>query len=445
MTPVPGAGPAPGHRTFPLGVSPFGPTLPGVLAAIGFGLACLIWLSAGDRLPGGRWIVVHIFTLGVLTTLISTFSRHFAARFTATTAFASRPAAATAWTLLLVGSIMTMLTGRATGTHLPLALGSVGIMVVIGANLLVLRRHRRHAVATRFVWIVRQYEHAHVAFLAAAGLGGALGAGWLPGTLFVAARNAHIRLNVLGWAGLTVLATLVVFGPALLRVRIAPQAAVRAAAGLATATFGLWIAAAGFFLLSVSGDAGPARLLTAGGLLAYGYGVVTIARPLVRAGRTTDRSPLRWAVVASLAWFVVAIAVDVVLVAFASPGWSQQRSAMILLGALTQLIIAVLAHIGPMLRGRDLATRDRLLARVERLARVRTATFNLGVVFLVGAQVATRLPATATTVTRAGWVIVAMAIVAQLAPLLWPAEGSASDRVYSATAARYRTRSSHRR
>lgn len=97
-----------------------------------------------------------------------------------------------------------------------------------------------------------------------------------------------------------------------------------------------------------------------------------------------------------------------------------------------------------MLRGRDLATRDRLLAHVERLARVPTAAFDIGVVLLVGAEVAARFPDVSTALTRAGRVVAAMSIVAQLGPLLWPTGSSEPERVYSATAARYRTRPSRR-
>lgn len=170
-----------GHRRAALGASPFSSTLPGVVAASGFGVACLVWLAAGDRLPGGRWLAVHLFTLGVLTILIWTFSQHFAASFTATRALAPQVMTTRVLSGLLVGSIVTMLFGRDFDAHWPLVLGSLGIMLIVGWNLLVLRKLRRHAQAPRFAWIVRQYEHAHIAFLVAASLGGALGAGWIPG------------------------------------------------------------------------------------------------------------------------------------------------------------------------------------------------------------------------------------------------------------------------
>jgi hypothetical protein len=429
-----------GHRRAALGASPFGSTFPGVLAASGFGVATLVWLAAGDRLPGGRWLAVHLFTLGVLTILIWTFSQHFAARFTGTRALAPRSATTRILTVLLVVSILTMLAGRAFDAHLPLVLGSLGIMVIVGSNLLVLGRLRRHATATRFVWIVRQYEHAHIAFLVAAGLGGALGAGWIPAPIFVAVRGAHIHLNVLGWAGLTVLATLVAFGPALLRVRIEPAADRRAATGLQAASFGLPVAAAGFVVTSIGGGAGPILMLTVGGLLAYGYGVLVVALPLLRATRRSSRSPMRWAVAASLSWFLIAIATDIVMMVTGSSGWSYSLAVMLLVGVLTQLVLAVLAYVGPMLRGRDFGSRDRLLARVERFARTRTAVFNLGVVLLLGAQGAGGLgePAAAWG-SRGGWFLVGAVSIGHLVGLLWPVSATDPDKVYSETAARYRT------
>jgi hypothetical protein len=425
------------HRRTELGPSPFGSTFSGVLAASGFGVACLVWLAAGDRLPGGRWLVVHIFTLGVLTILIWTFSQHFAVRFTATRALAPRATTTRVLTALLVGSILTMLTGRAFDAHLPLVLGSLGIMLIVGWNLLVLGRLRRHARATRFVWIVRQYEHAHVAFLVAAGLGGALGAGWIPASIFVAVRGAHIHLNVLGWAGLTVLATLAAFGPTLLRVQIEPVADRRAATGLQAASFGLPVAAAGFVVTSLGEGAGPILMLTVGGLLAYGYGVLVVARPLLRAARRSSRSPVRWAVAASLSWFLIAIATDIMMMVVGVTGWSRSLAVMLLVGVLTQLVLAVLGYVGPMLRGRDFGTRDRLLARVERFAGTRTAVFNLGVVLLLSAPGAG--DPMAAWGSRSGWFLVAAVSISHLGGLLWPAGTIDPDRVYSATAARYRT------
>jgi hypothetical protein len=429
-----------GHRDVKLGASPFAATLPGVVTAVAFGVASLVWLAAGDHLPGGRWIVVHLFTLGVLTPLICTFTQHFAARFTGTVDLLPRRAVIRTLTALLALAVVVLVTGRITGDHVLLAGGSLGVMAIVAWNLVVLGRLRRAAVTTRFAWVVRRYQHAHVAFLFAAALGGAMGAGWIPGQLFGPVREAHIHLNVLGWAGLTVLATLVVFGPAMLRVRMEPQADVRAQTALQIATFGLVVAVVGFVIASLGDGAPPAVLLAAGGLAAYGYGVGVVCRPLIRACRGSDRSPLRWAIMASATWFLFAITADVVTVAAGRPGWSHGLAPALLIGMLAQLVLAVLLFVTPMLRGRDLSSRDRLIARVERGARTRTAALNLGVVVLVSAQAVGQLSGLSTTpVSRVGWFVVGSAIAAHLIVLLWPTGTADPDQVASATAARYRT------
>lgn len=430
------------HRSTRLGPSPFGRTLPGVLVAAVFGVACLVWLIGGTALPGGRWIVVHLFTLGVLTVLIWTFTAHFATTFAAGGAQAPTRGMLVVRTLALAASIVTMLVGRVLGLHLAVVIGSVGIMLAVASNLLVLRALQERASTTRFLWVVRRYRDAHLAFLAAAALGGALGAGWIPGSLFVAVRDAHIHLNVLGWGGLTVLATLVVFGPALLRTRLDPRDEARAAAGSQVAVLGLLVAAGGFVVTSLGDGAGPARLLTVGGLSAYGYGVAVVAWPLLEAARRTVRSPLRWLVGAALLWFGAVIVADLAMAVVGGPNWSYGRASMVLLGAFAQLIIAVVSYLAPMYRGRDLATRDLLLARVEAIAPHRAVAFNLGVLLLATSSLLASASGLAVAAIRgAGWLVLGVAVAAQLAPLVWPARPLDPDRVYSATAARYRSES----
>ena len=404
------------------------------MAATGFAVACLVWLAAGDRLPGGRWIVVHIFTLGVLTVLIWSFSQHFATRFTATASTPTGRRSRAVLTGALSGSIVSLLTGRALDAHLPLVLGSTGVMAIVGMNLAQLRRRRRRAAATRFAWVVRQYELAHIAFLGAAALGGAMGAGWIPGPIFTAVRNTHIHLNVLGWAGLTVLATLSAFGPALLRVQIQPGDDKRAGTAVGLAAFGLAVATVGFLITSIGEGAGPPRVMAAGGLLVYGCAVTVVARPLLRAARRTDRSPLRFAVAATLAWFLLAIATDVVIVASGARGGATALGVMLLAGVLAQLVVTVLLYVAPMLRGRTFGARDRVIARVERFARTRTATLNLGVALVVAAEVA--VPAGA-PLAAAGWSLVCVAVLVHLAAVAWPL-GDDDGAVRSSTARRYR-------
>jgi hypothetical protein len=433
-----------GHRAAPLRGSPFARNAPAVGVAIVYGVASIVWLSAGPRLPGGRWLVTHLFTLGVLTTLLWSFSRNLAARFTGAGDLREPVAATWALTLLLAASITSMVTGRAIDAHGPLVVGTVGIMVVVAMNVLTLRRLRARARNDRFLWVVRRYENAHLIFLVSAGLGGMLGAGVVPGEIYVGARDAHIHLNVLGWAGLTVLTTLVVFGPALLRVRIEPGAERRASAAVLRAFFGIGIGALGLVLRSLGraigdGAEGPATVLLVAGMAVYLQAVIVVAMPLLRASRAHDRSPLRWSVAAVVLWLPVGVAIDLILLVAGRPGWSVGLAVALLIGVFAQLILAVLLFVTPMLRGRDFASRDALIARTERLPRTRTATLNLGVLLALVADLMPGLPATlAQPLISAGWLLVIVAVVAHLVVVLWPLGRVDPERVRSAAAARYR-------
>jgi hypothetical protein len=433
-----------GHRAAPLRGSPFARNAPAIGVAIVFGVASIVWLAGGQALPGGRWLVTHLFTLGVLTTLLWSFSRNFAARFTGVGDLCEPVAATWALTLLLGASITSMVTGRALEAHWPLVIGTLGIMVVVAMNVVTLRNLRARARNDRFLWVVRRYEDAHLIFLVSAGLGGMLGAGVVPGEIFLGVRDAHIHLNVLGWAGLTVLTTLVVFSPALLRVRIEAGAEQRASDAVLRAMMGLGVGTLGLVLSSLGraigdGAEGPATVLLVAGLAVYLQAVIVVALPLLRASRAHDRSPLRWSLAAVVVWLPVGVAIDVVLLVVGRPGWSVGLAVALLIGVFAQLILAVLLYVTPMLRGRDFASRDALIARTERLPRTRTATLNLGVVFVLVADLTPGLPTTlAQPLASAGWLLVILAVVGHLAVIGWPLGRVDPERVRSGAAARYR-------
>ena len=58
--------------------SPFAPLRPAFALAGAYAGAAVLWVLAGSVLPGGRWFAVHLFTLGVLTTLVVALTDHFA-------------------------------------------------------------------------------------------------------------------------------------------------------------------------------------------------------------------------------------------------------------------------------------------------------------------------------------------------------------------------------
>ena len=58
--------------------SPFDDVRPAVGVAALYAVACIVWVVAGGALPGGRWLAVHLFALGVLSNLVMALTAHFA-------------------------------------------------------------------------------------------------------------------------------------------------------------------------------------------------------------------------------------------------------------------------------------------------------------------------------------------------------------------------------
>ncbi|MEX2446880.1 MAG: hypothetical protein WD734_06010, partial [Dehalococcoidia bacterium] len=248
---------APGHGKA-RGSSPFGAAAPSIAIAIGYLLAPLVWLAAGDVLPGGRWFAIHLFTLGILTNLILTFSEHFARTVTRTAGERSAW-----WPLLTNVGILAVLVGLPSEQRWLLVAGAVVLTATVFAAYRRIRRMRREAVGARFAWIARIYERAHGAFIHGALLGALLGSGVLSGRWYGGARIAHLHANILGWGGLTLLATLVFFGPTMARTQIEAGADARAARWLRHGASALGAAILLLVLTALPGWGGVAARLAA--------------------------------------------------------------------------------------------------------------------------------------------------------------------------------------
>ena len=174
MAELPLARPSAGDRDPRLGRSPFGPAAPAIVAAMAYGVAALVWTVAGSTLPGGRWLAVHIFTLGVLTNLVLVFSEHFGRTLTRT------PDRSVRWQMpgVNIGIVLT-LAAIPADARWATSVGATVVTAVVLASAVRLRRMRKGAVGARFGWIVRSYEWAHAAFIAGATLGLLMGVGLL--------------------------------------------------------------------------------------------------------------------------------------------------------------------------------------------------------------------------------------------------------------------------
>ncbi len=410
---------APGHGK-PRGRSPFGAAAPSILAALGYGAALVVWLVAGDLLPGGRPFAVHLFTLGVLTNLVLTFSEHFSRTVT-------RTAGERAWWWPLVTNlgILLILVGLPTRFLPAMAAGATIMIAVVFLAYVRLRRMRKAAVGARFGWIVRIYERAHGAFIHGAVLGALMGIGVVTGTWFGATRVAHLHANVLGWGGLTLLATLVFFGPTMARTRIEPGADARAARVLRHAATALSVAVLLLFLGGLGGAWTTGMNAAAGfALIVYAIATTLVCLPVGRAvwnARVTAARPL---VIGVCVWFPLVVWADAVVVATGSWRWLDALGVVALTGVLAQAILATLVYLAPMLRGRTTGSREVIRERLEIGARSRAAAMAAGVALAAtgAARLIDDVPLLAV-----GGALVVVTMLATAIVALWPLGEATTD------------------
>jgi hypothetical protein len=406
---------ASGHDR-PRGPSPFGPAAPSILAALAYAGALVVWLVAGDALPGGRPFTVHLFTLGILTNVVLTFSEHFTRTLTRTPG-----ERAWWWPLVTNLGIVSVLAGLLSRWLPLLVAGATVLVVVVFLASVRLRGMRRAAVGARFGWIVRLYERAHGAFIHGAVLGALMGAGVVSGTWFGATRIAHLHANLLGWGGLTLLATLVFFGPTMARTRIAAGADVVAARTLKHGASGLSVAVILLFLAGVGGAWAPVlHVLAAAGLAIYAVAATVVCLPVVRALRTAPVTGPRPLVLGVCVWTTMVVWADVVLVTTQAWRWLDALGVAALAGVLAQAIVATLVYLAPMLRGRSTADREVIRVRLERGARARAVALSGGALLSVvgAARLVEPLP-----LFGLGCAVLLATLLATLLVALWPVPG----------------------
>lgn len=388
--------------------APFRHLAPVIVVAGGFLLATLVWAVAGTRLPGGRWFAVHLFTVGVITNLVTAMTFHFSRTLLHSRGDDSRQARL----VVLNAGAVSLLVGRAGG-WLPLV--AVGGSVLIAAVVWLyvdLRRQRKAALAARFAYVVRAYERACSQFFHGALLGILLGTGVLSGTWYGAGRLAHMHVNVLGWAGVTLLATVVFFGPTMMRARVQSGADEAARGALRGGTTGLSVAA--LALLAGGWQGGPQlllRLLAAAGLLVYAVAAARVCLPVLRAGVKAVPSAHTWLIQAACVWFVFAAAADAVVVASGRVELLDAVGVVLLAGVLAQAILAALSFLGPMALVAGTAARNAARGTLDVGARARATALNVGVVALAAAAVAGPVGA---WLPALGWGAVGAAVVVQL-------------------------------
>jgi nitrite reductase (NO-forming) len=328
---------------------------------------------AGEGLPAPRWLLIHVFLLGAVSTAILIWSEHFAVALLRARTPDPR------WSLARLGLLnvaaVAVLYGVAAGPAAVAVAGAGVVVAVVLWHAAALVRLARRALPGRFGHVIAWYVCAAGA-LAAGGTLGALLAGHVGhGAVHERLHAAHAQVNLLGWVGLTVLGTLFTLWPTVLRTRMPERTRQASLAGLRLAVPGL--------VLLTGGLLADLRPVAAAGLVVYAAGALAALVPLAEAVRARrPHTGAAWTLGAGVVWFEVALAADVVVVATRPAGevaaGLEPLLPLVVAGFVGQVLLGSLLHLLPAVLGGGPVRFKENAALLERGRVVRLAAFNAG-------------------------------------------------------------------
>lgn len=328
-------------------------------------------LPANQRL--GWWLPLHLALAGTVSQMIVGGQLMFSA----TLGMARGPSRGTTLgqLALLNAGAAGVAAGRMSATQWLLALGAALFVAgVVWAGALVHRMweaspNRRFAVTATF------YRLGVVSIVLGAGIGAALGTGAFDDAFsYLSHRMVHMELNLFGWAGLTIVGTIITLLPTVLHVRMAP---IRSLRFVPWAMFGALLVIA----LGLSLDA-PV-LSAAGGLLLAGA-LVPLAVAVRRVLATPRRRRIPVAgfhLLAGLGWLGFAVVVQIPLLARGD--LTALRDLWVLAvaaGSIFQAVLGAWSFLLPMARPAVAELRRRELVAMEVAAPLQLLAYNVGLV-----------------------------------------------------------------
>ncbi len=341
-----------------------------------------VWLTLAGLsllLPPARragiWLPLHLALAGAVATAISGAMQNFMLSLTST----PDPPAWTTWTQLglVIAGAGLIAVGTPTSTPWLVGLGGasfVGAMAVLGW---MLRRAWRMALNKRHPFPMATYGVAVLIALIGGTLGALMGSRSVSGETYLHFRRAHMTLNVLGFASLTVVGTLVTLLPTALRVRMPRW---KGWAALMLFTGGLLLQLLGWDLASTP-------LLAAGGIAyaAGALGVVWLVFSVLRMERKWKVPLAAMHMMAAAAWFVSGSLAFSWALMHGPEGFDAFRSNFLIAfvgGWLVQILLGAWAYLLPMARPGHPDARRRSLAVFEMAAPVQLAVLNVGLALM---------------------------------------------------------------
>ncbi|MDX3714989.1 multicopper oxidase domain-containing protein [Streptomyces europaeiscabiei] len=374
-----------------------------VLVVAWLGLA-LLAVAAQESLSVARWLAVHMFLLGAVTTAILIWSEHFAVALLHAKIPDARWSAARLVTANL--AVAGLLAGVWTARPVLTAISAVLLVAAAAAHLVMLLRLRRGALGGRLGPIVSYYQAATAALIAGALLGWLLATGGAGGPdRYAGLRLAHIHVTLLGWIGLPVLGTLFMLWPTVLGVRMKDRTT-------KASRWVLWLTGSGLLVATVALALGW-RWPAAAGLALYVEGAALAVNLFVRTvrGNRPVSPAAAWMLAAATCWLLIAVAADLAWLVTrplaAAQAGIDALLPVLLVGFVAQILIGALTYLLPVVLSSGPKDRAAVRTLLERGWLTRLVALNTGV-----ALAALPLPGPAATT---GMLLAALAGAAFLA------------------------------
>lgn len=303
---------------------------------------------------GDRWIPLHLLLVGAVLAAISAATQMFAVTWSSAPAPPGAVVRVQRWLVALGAPALVL--GRVTDVVPLAALGGMAVVAALGVLAGLLTWIRRHRRVDRFLAALDAYLLAVAFGVVGCLVGVAMVLGGTPvdGGL----RGAHLVLNLLGFVGLVVVGTLPTFVATQTRTRI-PSVARRLLRPVVVVLAASVIVAAAAMSTDHRGVAAVALAVYA---VAFAANAAALLQRIGRRQREWA-GPRLVQMFCALAWWAIAVAVVAATPggpAAASDGW-----VLLAVGGVAQLVVASLAYLGPVLRGRDAESQ----ARAFRLTR----------------------------------------------------------------------------
>lgn len=335
-------------------------------------LAGLLVLAFVHRwVPQSRWLLVHMFTLGMVTNSILVWGQHFAdALLRTNTPDAQRQQQVWRIRVLNLGIVVTCVGMVGQWPWVTVA-GASNVGVALCWYALALLHQLRRALPARFGSTVGFYAAAAFLLPLGATFGGFMAFSqpepW-QGRLLL----AHQLTNIGGFVGLTAVGTLVTLWPTVLRTKMEPGQDVAGLRALVLMALALTI--------GITGALTGLQLLTALGVALYLAGLVVIGVPLVRcAVRKPPRDFPAWSIGAGLLWFVgcqVALLARLLGARDLVAADLQALSVPFLAGFGAQLLFGAMSYLMPTVMGGGPSVVRAATTAMNRFGALRVASLN---------------------------------------------------------------------